>query len=358
MSELTEKQGAAVRLPTGKELLLSTSPHIHSGRGIRAIMIKVMIALLPAAAAGVWWFGWDALRVLVLSMVFAVAAEALWCWWAKKPLGTVGDCSAALSGLLLGMNLPSGASWWLCILGALIAIWLGKQIYGGLGHNLFNPVLVARVALLIALPAAMTTWPAPREVSWAPESFHRVDATTTATPLGETKELAKTGQADGFGSWNRLSVYIQYALGNKGGCIGETSSVALILGGVLLLCWGIIKWQIPVLYILTVMVITGLTNWGAPDLTPQAMFHLLTGGLLLGAIFMATDTVTSPVTAGGQLCFGIGCGIITAVIRIWGNYPEGVSFSILLMNAATPLFDRLCVLRPFGYVRRRKRSGQ
>ncbi len=350
-----------IRLPEGSELVISSSPHIHSGRSVRSVMLKVVAALLPAAAAGVWWFGLDALRVLLLSMAFAVFAEAVWCRIARKPV-SIGDCSALLSGLLLGMNLPPWSPWWVCLIGAVIAMWLGKQVFGGLGHNLFNPVLVARVALLIALPAIMTPWKTPRQVEWAPGHFQidaaatatPLDALATATPLGEVKLLAGTPEANsGWSDFTGSGTYLQYAIGNKGGCVGETSGVALAIGGLMLLAWGIIKWQIPVFFICTVMAVTGMVNFFAPGLTPPAPFHLLTGGLLLGAIFMATDTVTSPITGGGRIFFGIGCGVITAVIRVWGNYPEGISFAILLMNAATPLLDRACRWRPFGYTRRR-----
>lgn len=343
----------AVKMPTGTKLLFSSSPHIRAGHGVRAIMLLVVLALLPAAAAGVYFFGWNGLRVLLFSTGFAIAAEIVWCRFAGKPAATVFDSSALVSGLLLGMNLPPAAPWWVCLLGALLAIWLGKQVFGGLGHNLFNPVIVARVALLIALPGIMTTWS-------APDSNRRLQteaiyAQTGATPLTEAKMLQKDDRsADKWGSIASAEDFKDYFLGRQAGCVGETSALALIIGGGFLIACGVIKWTIPLAYISTVAVFTALVSHFSPGVTPPALFHILTGGLLLGAFFMATDMVTSPMTLLGGIVFGIGCGIITSVIRIYGNYPEGVSFSILFMNATVPLIDRVCILRPFGFVKSKK----
>ncbi len=268
-----------------------------------------------------------------------MAVEAVWKKAAGQPADSWKDGSAALTGLLLAMNLSAGAPWWICILGSLLAIGLGKQLFGGLGYNPFNPALVARVALLIGFPQLMTSWVAPQ-----PGKFFACDALTGATPLGAEGKAVAT-LSDLF-------------TGNVGGCLGETSALALLIGGVFLLIRKLIKWQVPASFIGTVAIITGLVHHFNPELTPPALYHVLAGGLLIGAFFMATDMVTSPMTGNGALIFGCGCGIITSVIRIWGGYPEGVSFSILFMNALTPLIDRYTIGKPFGYIRVKKEAAQ
>ncbi|MCC7299673.1 MAG: RnfABCDGE type electron transport complex subunit D [Verrucomicrobia bacterium] len=326
-------------MPDATKLVVSNSPHIRGGETISKIMVQVFIALMPAAIAAVWFFGLAALEVMVLCVMGCMAVEVLWNKAAKKPSGSWKDGSAALTGLLLAMNLSSGAPWWICILGSLLAIVLGKQLFGGLGYNPFNPALVARVALLIGFPQLMTSWIAPQPGNWL-----ACDALTGATPLAATgKELASI--SDLF-------------YGNVGGCLGETSALALLLGGAFLLFRRIIKWQIPASFIATVAIITGLAHHVNPELTPPALYHVLAGGLMIGAFFMATDMVTSPMTANGALIFGVGCGVITSVIRVWGGYPEGVSFSILFMNALTPLIDRYTIGKPFGYIRIKKETAQ
>ncbi len=368
-----------IRLPEHKDFMLSTSPHIHVGRGVRSIMIWVIIALAPAMAASIYFWGWSALKVLVLTTLFCVFAELLWCLLARKSWRLITDGSAALTGVLLAMNLSSGTSWWICLIGAFLAIWLGKQIYGGLGHNPFNPALVARVALLIAFPSQMSYWIATDSMTSEPNSSYasafveqaavetqELDsvaqegylAKTCATPLSVVAATPKLYDREeesksNFNALTTKEAYWNYAIGNKGGCLGEVSVLALLAGGILLLALRIIKWTIPVFFIGTVFVITGVINFFYPGLTPPASFHMLTGGLVLGAFFMATDMVTTPITRIGQIWFGIGCGVITAVIRIWGMYPEGVSFSILLMNSLVPLLDRMTPTRPFGYVRKK-----
>ena len=289
------------------------------------------------------------------------------------------DGSAIVTGMLLGMNLSAGVPWWVCILGSLLAIGLGKEIFGGLGFNPFNPALVARVGLLIGLPKIMTTWAVPRHFEYMTKSnaylnseqmsqitnlketampfMQNVEAVTCATPLGivtTAAEMAKdagtTGVAvDPFAAITNTEALTNYFIGNVPGCLGETSALALIIGGIILLACKLIKWHIPVAYIGTTAVMTALLNFFYPTLTPGPLFHILTGGLLLGAIFMATDMVTSPITIKGSIIFGIGCGIVTTSIRVWGSYPEGVSFSILIMNALTPLIDRYTIGKPFGF---------
>lgn len=328
---MSEAENQTVRLPVAEELIVSTSPHIRGGENITKIMVQVLIALLPAAVAAVWFFGLHALRVMALCTVGCIAVEVIWNAVAKRPLDTWKDGSAAVTGVLLAMNLSAGVPWWICILGSLLAIGLGKQIFGGLGFNPFNPALVARVALLIGFPQLMTSWVQPQAGNW-----FACDAMTGATPLG----------AQGAAVASIKDLFI----GNVGGCLGETSALALLIGGLFLMARKLIKWQVPAAFIGTVAVISGIVHHFNPALTPPALYHVLAGGLMIGAFFMATDMVTSPMTASGALIFGFGCGLITSVIRIWGGYPEGVSFSILFMNALTPLIDRCTIGRPFGYV--------
>jgi electron transport complex protein RnfD len=325
-------------MPDATKLVISSSPHIRGKETISKIMVQVFIALLPAAVAAVWFFGLAALEVMALCTAGCMAIEEIWNKCAKRP-STWKDGSAALTGLLLAMNLSSGAPWWICILGSIIAIVLGKQLFGGLGYNPFNPALVARVALLIGFPSLMTSWVVPNSGKW-----FACDAMTGATPLGASG-AAVASIPDLF-------------TGNVGGCLGETSALALLIGGVFLLVRKLIKWQIPASFIGTVAILSGIVHHFNPELTPPALYHVLAGGLMIGAFFMATDMVTSPMTANGALIFGFGCGLITSVIRIWGGYPEGVSFSILFMNALTPLIDRYTIGKPFGYIRVKKEPAQ
>jgi Na+-translocating ferredoxin:NAD+ oxidoreductase subunit D len=321
-----------------RQLYLSSSPHIHAAQDTNQIMRAVIYALLPACVLSVYFFGLPALRVLVLCTLGCVLVEVLCQKLMGRPL-TWRDGSAALTGLLLAMNLPPSSPWWLVLLGALIAIVIGKQVYGGLGHNPFNPALVARVVLLISFPVQMTTWSAPTPLGSG------LDAVTTATPLSEAKSAVMlTGElpvALQQNTWN-------YILGNMGGCIGEVSALALLLGAAYLLWKRIITWHIPASFLGSVVVVAGIFWLIDPARYPSPLFHLMTGGLMLGVFFMATDLVTSPVTTRGMLLFGVGCGVLTVLIRLFGGYPEGVSFAILLMNAATPLIDRYTRPRPFG----------
>ncbi len=313
-------------MPDPARLVVSNSPHMRSGQTISKIMFTVIAALLPACAAGVWFFGFAALKVLLLCTLSCVAFEEGWNKLVKRA-PTWKDGSALITGLLLGMNLNAGVPWWVCVLGGLLAIILGKQLFGGLGYNPFNPALVARVGLLIGLPEIMTTWNATRAMG--------ADVLTTATPLG---------LAPGTVALKDMLV------GNIGGCLGETSALALLIGGIILMVFKLIKWQVPLAYIGTVFAMTGIAHLVDPETYHSPVVHVMTGGLLLGAFFMATDMVTSPMTRKGAWVFGIGCGVMTSLIRLWGAYPEGVSFSILFMNALTPLIDRVTINKPFGYV--------
>ncbi|HYE81274.1 MAG TPA: RnfABCDGE type electron transport complex subunit D [Clostridia bacterium] len=309
--------------------LVSSSPHIRSGETTRRVMLDVIIALMPALFAGVLYFGFRALTLTVTAVVFAVAAEAVMQKIMGKPI-TVNDLSAAVTGILIAFNVPVTLPLWIVAIGAVFAIAIVKQCFGGLGFNFINPALAARAMLLASWPVDMTGWVAPG-----------ADAVSTATPLG----IMKGGEAAGQALPDIWNLFI----GNIGGCIGETSVLALIIGGAYLLYRGVINHRIPAAYIATVAVLTFL--FGGFD--PVGMvYHVFAGGLFLGAIFMATDYTTSPMSARGQIIFAIGCGILTSVIRFFGGYPEGVSYSILLMNLATPLIDRYTMPRKFGEVKK------
>jgi electron transport complex protein RnfD len=286
-------------------------------------MYAVVVALIPAMFVGVYLFGLRALGVIFLSVGAGVAIEA----GAQRMMGrkvTISDGSAMVTGILLALNLPPAVPWWLVVVGSAIAIVIGKQIYGGLGYNPFNPALVARVILLISFPVQMTSWVKPGQL------FSRtIDVVTTATPLSEMKtHLMVKGTLEGFAMgdlWNPL-------VGNIGGCIGETSVIALLIGAGFLLYRGYITWHIPVTFIGTIFVLSGLFWLINPDRFMNPVFHIFTGGLMLGAFYMATDMVTSPITNRGMMVFGVGCGVITIIIRLFGGYPEGVSYSILLVG--------------------------
>jgi len=323
----------SITLPDPSRFVVSNSPHIRGKQTIRKVMVQVLIALLPACMAAVWFFGLHALRVMALCTFGCMAVEIFWNTLAKRSIGSWKDSSAALTGILLAMNLSASSPWWICILGSLLAIGLGKQIFGGLGFNPFNPALVARVGLLIGFPQRMTSWVVPQPGKWM-----ACDALSGATPLAA--------------SGSELATLQDLFVGNVSGCLGETSVLALLIGGLFLIFRKLIKWEVPVAFIGTVALISGLVNTVNPTATPPVLYHVFGGGLMIGAFFMATDMVTSPMTRSGATIFGLGCGLITSVIRIWGSYPEGVSFSILFMNALTPLIDRYTIGKPFGYIRK------
>ncbi len=318
-------------------LVMSSAPHVHRDQDVPRIMRDVIWALLPALAVGLWFFGLPALKVLVFSVGGCVFFEWAYLKLMKKPM-KIRDLSAVVTGILLAMNLPPGSPWWLALVGALTAIVIAKQIYGGLGYNPFNPALVARVLLLISFPVQMTTWA-------KPGGPLVLDAETGATPLAAIREAVSLGQ-----TVDQVTVEPLWKLlvGIRGGSLGEVSVIALLLGGLFLLKRGHIRWQIPVSFIGAVMAISGIAYLVAPTQHGSPLLHLFSGGLFLGAFFMATDMVTSPVTRKGMLIFGLGCGMITAVIRLWGGYPEGLSFAVLRMIAATPLIVRYTKPRTFG----------
>lgn len=304
-------------------LIVTASPHIYSGESVKTVMYTVIIALIPSIIASFIFFGIRAIMIILISVLTAMLLEALVQWIRHKPI-TINDGSAIITGILLAFNLPPTSPFWLPIVGTSFAILIAKHTFGGLGNNIFNPALAGRAFLLAAYPAHMTKW-IPTKLSFD------VDISTYATPLAIIKEKGGMG----------LPNYFDMFIGNTGGCIGETSALLLILGGLFMMARKVITWHIPVTYIGTVGLLTWLFG-------KDPLFHILAGGLMLGAIFMATDMVTTPVTTKGMLIFGIGCGIMTTFIRLIGKYPEGVSYSILFMNAFTPLIDRYTMPKRFG----------
>jgi electron transport complex protein RnfD len=324
---------------------LSASPHAHSGDSVRKIMLSVILALVPAAMMSVYFFGLDALRLTAACIGACVISE----WAARKIMGRdsgIGDLSAVVTGLLLAFNLPPGLPTWMAVVGSVFSIVVAKQLFGGIGYNPFNPALIGRIMLLISFPVQMTTWS-----EWRiPSPAAGVDAVTTATPLGLMKlNLAVSGLKPYEFDW---STAWQFFLGAKNGCIGEVSALALLVGGLYLLYRRCIYWQVPAFYLGTVAVFAMILCRVDPAHNMGPIYHILSGGVMIGAFFMATDMVTSPVTKTGMAVFGIGCGILTMVIRRWGGYPEGVSFAIVLMNAVTPLINRATRPRVFGVPRK------
>lgn len=322
--------------------IVSSSPHIRSGETTQIIMRDVIIALLPALIAGFIFFGINSLIVTAVAVIFAVLTEVFMQKLLKRPV-TINDLSAVVTGILLAFNVPPTAPWWLVAIGSIFAIAIVKQLFGGVGHNFMNPALAARALLLASWPVRMTAWVAPG-----------ADAVSAATPLALVKEgitysggiaVAVGGEAAGQALPSIMDLFI----GNIGGCIGETSALALLIGGLYLLYRGVISARVPVTYIATVGILAFMLGGFDPY---YFVYHVFAGGLFLGAIFMATDYSTTPMTPMGQIVMGIGCGVLTTIIRFYGGYPEGVSYSILLMNIATPLIDRFTMPKKFGEVKK------
>jgi len=332
---------------TQEKMVVSSSPHAHSGESVERIMLDVVIALLPAAGAACWFFGWDAARLIAVCVATCLGAE----WLCRKAMArenTLSDFSAAVTGLLLAFNLPPSLPSWMAVAGSLFAIGIAKQVFGGLGYNPFNPALAARAFLLISFTGPMTTW---TKSAWT-----GLDAMTTATPLGMAKEALKAGQPLPFTfSPDMLN---DFFFGNINGCLGETSALALLAGGAYLMFRRVISWHIPAAYLGSVAFYAAVMRFVSPETSLPVAFHLLSGGLFLGAFFMATDMVTSPLTRRGMLIFGVGCGVLTMLIRTVksGAYPEGVSFAILIMNAFTPLINRATRNRVFGTVAKKPKA--
>ena len=313
--------------------VVSGTPHVRSKESIQSIMRDVIIALVPATAAGIYYFGMNALVLVIAAIVSAVAFEALCQKVMKKPV-TVSDLSAVVTGLLLAMNLPAAAPVWVAIVGSAFAIIFGKQLFGGLGQNFINPALAGRAFLLASYPTEMTTWSVPNGLEVA-------DAATYATPLAQLK------------AGNLEASLGELVLGQCGGTIGETCAIALIIGGVYLLYKHVISWKIPVIYIATVAILFGVIGRQGVRLPLQ---EIMAGGVMLGGIFMATDYASSPVTAKGQIIFAVGAGLITYLIRTFGGYPEGVSYSILIMNCCVPLIERFTEPTIFGALPKTKEA--
>ncbi len=301
------------------KLVVSSSPHIRASQSIRSVMIDVLVALFPAALAGVIFFRWGGFLTIILGMLSAMVTEAI----ILRKKNIFGDGSAAVTGLLLALVLPPIVPWWLVVIGGAVAITIGKHVFGGIGNNIFNPALTARAILTLSWVGYMVHWVRP------------IDLATSATPLA--------GASTSF-----YNLFV----GAIPGSLGETSAFALILGGGWLLYKGHIDWRIPGGYIGTVFVMGTLlkSSGNLAGMLSAGIFHVLAGGVMLGALFMATDMVTSPVTPRGKLIFGIGCGVMTMLIRLYGVFPEGVTFAILLMNAVTPLIDKLTMPRKYGEV--------
>jgi electron transport complex protein RnfD len=326
------------------DMELRTSPHIARGVGVEVIMRNVVWALLPAAAMSVYAFGWSALLLIAVTTAAAIGSE----YAAARLTGrenTLWDYSAAITGLLLGMTLPPAFPLWMGALGGVVAILLGKTLFGGLGYNLFNPALVGRAFLQASFPVAITTWSAP----FAPERFASLSASTVALPFLEPAAIVATG-ATPLAAWKfegHVTPGLELLLGTVSGSAGETSALLILLGGAYLALRRMLDWRIPVGILVTVAVLSAALHWFRPGLPPP-QFMLLSGGLMLGAVFMATDMVTSPVTPLGLWLFAVLIGVLTVVIRVWGGLPEGVMYAILLANAAAPLLNLLTQPRIYG----------
>ncbi len=343
-------------------LIVSSSPYLHCGLTISTAMRDVIIALIPTLLAALYFFGLPALTVITTCVVTAVATEALCQKVMNRPI-TITDGSAVLTGLLLAFCLPPSLSIGLSAFGSFCAVFIGKQVFGGLGSNIFNPAHVGRAILLASFPLQMTTWTTPSTAKALTTSATpaAADAVTTATPLavlrnlevlwGEGNSAAAAKLATGFPDISHLF------LGNVSGSLGETSVLAILLGGIYLLYKGHIDWRIPVFYLATLTLITGIYGWFRDYPTLFPIYHLLSGGVMIGAFFMATDWVTSPITRNGRIVFAIGLGVLTALIRLRGGYVEGVCYSILIMNMITPLIDRYLVNIPFGGGARNEQSS-
>lgn len=314
-----------------QKLIVSPSPHVHSGDTIPKNMYAVLIALIPAFLVALYTFRLDALLITALSVLFCVGFEYLIVRFVMKKEPTILDGSAIITGVLLAFNVPSGLPVWILALGALFAIGVVKLSFGGLGNNIFNPAIAGRIFLLISFPAQMTSWPA------TVMAVETTDAVSSATVLALLKQAPET-----------LPALQQMFLGLEPGSLGEMSAAALLLGLIYMLWRKVITWHIPLTILATVALFTGILYLIEPLPQYNPLIHLFSGGLMLGAIFMATDYVTSPLTKKGMIIYGVGIGFVTVAIRLWGAYPEGISFAILLMNAFTPLINTYTTPKRFG----------
>jgi len=328
------------------KLIVSLSPHVHGGDSVKKNMYGVLVALLPAFLVSLYFFGLGALLVTATSVLACLFFEwAIGKFIMKRETTSITDGSAIITGVLLAFNLPSNLPVWIIVLGALFAIGVAKMSFGGLGCNPFNPALAGRVFLLLSFPVQMTSWPAVGQLT------AYTDAVTTATPLAIMKGVING--APGV-SMDQLPSAMDLFFGNNPGCVGEVSALALLLGLAYMLWKKIITWHVPVSILVTVFVFAGIMHLVNPDLYASPVVHLFSGGLMLGAIFMATDYVTSPMNHRGMLIYGVCIGLLTVIIRLFGAYPEGMSFAILIMNAFTPLINTYVKPKRFGEVAKKK----
>lgn len=332
-----------------KQLIVSVSPHVRDEESVAKIMWSVNFALFPALIASFYYFGPRAMIVTALCIVSALFFEYIYQKAINKKI-TINDGSAFLTGLLVGMNLPPDLPFYIPVMGSFVSIIIVKQIFGGLGYNIFNPALTGRAFLLITWPKAMTIWKEPVA------QFVALDAKTTATPLGILKEEGAAKLMEEFGT--KSDLYMSLFTGERAGSLGETSVIFLLIGAVYLFYKRYITWHIPVSFMATVGVLAWAFGGESGLFSGDPIIHMMSGGLILGAFFMATDYVTCPTVRKGQIIFGIGCGAITMLIRLKGGYPEGVMFAILLMNCFAPLIDRSVKPDLFGIVKEKKEGGE
>ena len=323
------------------KLLVSQSPHIHADISTSRIMRDVVIALLPSVIVSILFYGWSSVILLAVSVVTCILVEYLVTRYLMKVPSTIGDWSAAVTGILLALNLPPACPWWVAVVGAIFAIGVVKMTFGGLGQNLFNPAIAARVFLLVSFPVAMTNWA-------RPAGFINVDATSGATLLGVVKEGLEKGDTLGKIFETNDFSYLQSLFINIGGSAGEISALAILIGFVYLLARKVIRPHITLSIWATIFVFSGICWLIDPEHFTDPLFNLLTGGVLLGSVFMATDYVTSPMSAKGGIVFGVGIGLLTMLIRYFGSYPEGVSFAILIMNSVVPLINKAFKQKKYG----------
>ncbi|PKQ65458.1 Na+-transporting NADH:ubiquinone oxidoreductase subunit D [Labilibaculum filiforme] len=328
------------------KVLVAPSPHVHGGDSIQKNMYGVVFAMLPALVFSFVYFGMGAIIVTLTAVASCYLFEFLISKYLLKKVPTLNDGSALITGILLAFNVPANLPIWIILIGALVAIGIGKMTFGGLGNNVFNPALVGRVFLLISFPVQMTSWPKPLGFNTA-----YLDAETGATPLAIIKEGLKKGEPLSQ-LMHDIPSNMDLFMGNMGGSMGEIAGVALLLGLLYMLFKKIISWHIPLTILGTVAIFSGILHMANPEAYAGPLFHILTGGLLLGAIFMATDYVTSPMSHKGMIIYGIGIGLLTVIIRVFGAYPEGVSFAILIMNAFVPLINVYVKPKRFGEKRK------
>lgn len=326
------------------QLFVSGSPHIHCDESVKKIMLAVIFALMPALVVSIYYFGLPVIMITLVSVLSCVVFEYVAQRFFIKGPQTITNYSAILTGLLLAFNLPSNLALYWVVLGAFSAIVIGKMAFGGLGNNPFNPALVGRVFLLISRPVEMNTWPIAKPI-W---SFNTADVVTGPTPLGILKEGLHENTIEQLIQQGDLPTYAQMLMGQMGGSFGEVSTIAVLTGALFLMFRKVISWHIPVSFILSAFFLAAILHFIDPTIYVNPFFHIVTGGMVLGACFMATDMVTTPNSPWGMILFGTGCGLLTIIIRVFGAYPEGVSFAILLMNAFTPLINRAVKSKKFG----------